>query len=195
MTGRTIFGRLSCTLWFVCLLIFAGTEIADAQETGRFDPVSVAVINFRAVLSRSDAAKSIREAVDARRAEYREKFAAIEKKLLQEQKELARTRSILSTEAFEEQSALLKQKARAAQQEAQARNRQLNRAFDAAFEKVQKALFDVVAEIAEEFGIHLVLFRSSIVLAVKKLEITGEALARLNEKVQKVDVEFELAPE
>jgi hypothetical protein len=47
--------------------------------------------------------------------------------------------------------------------------------------------------LAEETGAGIVLFRSSIVIAVKKLEISQEALKRMNKKVSKVEVVFELA--
>ena len=147
------------------------------------------------MLSKSDAARSIREAVDARRAKYREQFAAIEKELLEEQNALQRKRAILSPEAFEKQAAALREKARVAQQDAQARNRELKRAFDVALDKVQSALVEVVADLAQEEKIGVVLFRSSIVIAVKNLEISDAALALLNKKLGTVDVVFEGSPE
>ena len=131
--------------------------------------------------------------MDGRREAFREKFAQIEKQLREEQQTLAQQRPIITADAFEQRARDLKSRARQAQIEAQASNQQLKRAFDTAMDVVQKELFRVVAELAEETGAGIVLFRSSIVIAVKKLEISQEALARLNKKVSKVDVVFEPA--
>lgn len=187
----------------VCHAIFAATLLvvavavgngaAIAQAIPKLEPVAVAVIDFRGVLSKSDAAKSIRETIDARREEYRAQFATIEKQLREEQQALAQQRPIITADAFEQRARDLQNRVRQAQLEAQAGNQQLKRALDKAMDKVQKALFGVVAELAEEAGAGVVLFRSSIVIAVKKLEISQEALKRLNAKLSKVDVVFEPA--
>lgn len=178
----------------VALTVFASTPFpVSAQEILKLEPVAVAVIDFRGVLSKSNAAKGIREVVDARRAAFRTQFAGIEKQLREEQQALAQQRPIITADAFEQRARDLKERARQAQLEAQASNQQLKRAFDKAMDEVQKSLFRVVAQLAEEAGAGIVLFRSSIVIAVKKLEISQEALKRLNASLAKVEVVFEPA--
>ena len=59
-------------------------------------------------------------------------------------------------------------------------------------DKVQKELLRIVAEVAEETGVGVVLFRSAIVIAVKKLDISKEVLQRLNRKLPEVKVRFEM---
>ena len=151
------------------------------------------MIDFRGVLSQSEAAKNIRQTVDARREEFRAQFATIEKQLREEQQALAQQRPIITADAFEQRARDLQNRVRQAQLEAQAGNQQLKRALDKAMDVVQKELFRVVAELAEEAGAGVVLFRSSIVIAEKNLEISQEALKRLNAKISKVDVVFEPA--
>ena len=166
---------------------------AVAQTIPKLEPVPVAVIDFRGVLSQSEAAKAIRKTIDARREEFRAQFAQIEKQLREEQQALAQQRQIITADAFEQRARDLQNRVRQAQLEAQGGNQQLKRALDKAMDKVQKQLFRVVAELAEEAGAGVVLFRSSIVIAVKKLEISQEALKRLNAKISKVEVVFEPA--
>ena len=166
---------------------------AWADAIPKLEPVAVAVVDFRNVLSKSDAILSIRKTVDARREAFREKFAQIEKQLRKEQQALAKQRSIITVDSFEQRARDLKNRARQAQTEARASNQQLKRAFDTAMDVVRKELVRVVAELAEETGAGVVLFRSSIVIAAKKLEISQEALKRLNKKVSKVKVVFESA--
>jgi len=164
-----------------------------AEAVPKLEPVAVAVVDFRSVLSKSDVALSIRKTVDAERETFREKFAKIEKKLRKEQQILAQQRSIITADVFEQRARDLKNRSRQAQVEAQNSNQKLKRAFDTAMDVAQKELFRVVAELAEETGAGIVLFRSSIVIAVKKLELSQEALRRMNKKVSKIDVVFEPA--
>ena len=180
-------------LVLVGVVIGCATAPAWAEAIPKLEPVAVAVVDFRNVLSKSDAALSIRRAVDARRETFREKFAKIEKKMRKEQKTLAQQRSMITADAFEQRARELKNRGRQAQIEAQTSNQNLKRAFDTAMDLAQKELFRVVAELAEETGAGIVLFRSSIVIAVKKLELSQEALRRMNKKVSKIDVVFEPA--
>jgi outer membrane protein len=174
--------------------ILAGVKhSAVAQAIPKLEPVPVAVIDFRGVLSQSEAAKGIRKTIDTRREEFRAQFARIEKQLREEQQALAQQRPVITADAFEQRARELQNRVRQAQLEAQAGNQQLKRALDKAMDQVQKELFRVVAELAEEAGVGVVLFRSSIVIAVKKLEISQEALKRLNTKISKVKVVFEPA--
>jgi Skp family chaperone for outer membrane proteins len=192
VTQATVYRRVAVLLLAGLIAVLAVAR-AEAQAIPKLEPVSLAVIDFRGVLAKSDAAKGVRKTIDARRAEYREKFAKIEKQLRDEQQALAQQRAIITAAAFEQRARELKARARAAQQQAQAGNQLLKRAFDKAMDGVQKKLFRVVAELAEEAGAGVVLFRSSIVIAVKKLEISQEALKRLNKQLPKIDVVFEPA--
>lgn len=191
-TVRTLLGG-TLTVALLVVAVLVGNVSAVAQTIPKLEPVAVAVIDFRGVLAQSEAAKSIRKTVDAKREEYRAQFATIEKQLREEQQALAQQRPIITADAFEQRARDLQNRVRQAQLEAQAGNQQLKKALDQAMDKVQKELFRVVAELAEEAGAGVVLFRSSIVIAVKKLEISQEALKRLNAKISTVEVVFEPA--
>ena len=182
---------------FVVLIVVTGivalTSVGSvgAQSTSKINPVPVAVIDFRGVLSKSDAAKSIRQSVEAKRDTLRKKFSQIEKKLREDQQALAQQRPIITAEAFEQRARELKERAREAQLEAQAGNQQLKRAFDTAMNDVRKELVRVVAKLAKEAGAEIVLHGSAIVITAKNLELSQQALGRLNQNLPRVDVVFE----
>jgi outer membrane protein len=188
--GRHLF--CSGALWFpiVCLLIALKTSPVNADVLPKFESVSLAVVDFRGVLAKSDAAVTIRKKVDARRTKYKKKFSEIENNLRKDQKILSKKRAIITAEAFEKRARELKKKARVAQKRAQATNQLLKKTFDQAMNKVRKELLGIIAEVAEETGAGVVLFRSAIVIAVKKLEISQEVLKRLNRKLPTVEVVF-----
>ena len=167
------------------------TLFVRAQASSELEPVSLAVVDFRGVLAKSEAARNIRSAVDEKRQKLRKYFLEVENSLRDEQKNLSKKRSIVTAEAFEKRARKLKEKAQSAQKLAQTSNQKLKKSFDEAMDKVQKELLRIVAEVAEESGVGVVLFRSAIVIAVKKLDISKEVLKRLNKKLPDVKVRFE----
>ena len=165
-------------------------EVVNAESMAKFKPVSIAVVDFRGVLAKSSAALSIRGKLDKERIKYKKEFSGLEKKLRVAQQKLAKQRAIVTAEAFEKRARELKENARQAQKRAQATNQRLKKSFDQAMDKVRKELLKIIAEVAEETGAGVVLFRSAIVIAVKKLEISQEVLKRLNKRLPVVEVIF-----
>ena len=177
--------------FILLMMLVLQTSFVRAQASSELEPVSLAVIDFRGVLAKSEAARNIRSAVDEKRQELRKYFLEVENSLRDEQKNLSKKRSIVTAEAFEKRARKLKEKAQSAQKLAQTSNQKLKKSFDQAMDKVQKELLRIVAEVAEESGVGVVLFRSAIVIAVKKLDISKEVLKRLNKKLPDVKVRFE----
>ena len=183
---------MKVTIPFVLMIVLVlQTSFVRAQISSELEPVSLAVVDFRGVLSKSEAARNIRSVVDEKRQELRKYFLEVENSLRDEQKDLSKKRSIVTAEAFEQRARKLKEKAQSAQKLAQTSNQKLKKSFDQAMDKVQKELLRIVAEVAEESGVGVVLFRSAIVIAVKKLDISKEVLQRLNKKLPEVKVRFE----
>ena len=178
-------------LFILSAMLVLQTSFVRAQVSSELEPVSLAVVDFRGVLAKSEAARNIRSAVDEKRRELRKYFLEVENSLRDEQKDLSKKRSIVTAEAFEKRARKLKEKAQSAQKLAQTSNQKLKKSFDQAMDKVQKELLRTVAEVAEESGVGVVLFRSAIVIAVKKLDISKEVLKRLNKKLPDVKVRFE----
>ena len=183
--------KLPIPFIFLAVLL-SQMSFARAQVSSELEPVSLAVVDFRGVLSKSEAARNIRSVVDEKRQELRKYFLEVENSLRDEQKDLSKKRSIVTAEAFEKRARKLKEKAQSAQKLAQTSNQKLKKSFDQAMDKVQKELLRIVAEVAEETGVGVVLFRSAIVIAVKKLDISKEVLQRLNRKLPEVKVRFEM---
>ena len=172
------------------LLIMMSAGKMSAETVQKLEPVSLAVVDFRGVLAKSSAAVSVRKQSDKERSKYKKEFAEIEKKLRVAQQKLAKQRAIVTAEAFEKRARELKDKAREAQKRAQVTNQSLKKSFDQSMNEIRKNLVKIIAEVAEETGAGVVLFRSAIVIAVKKLEISQEVLKRLNEKLPTVKVVF-----
>ncbi len=70
----------------------------------------------------------------------------------------------------------------------QTRKRELDQAYAYGMKEVQRALTVIIAEIAKERGFNLVLPQGRIVFADNSLNITDEALRRLNSRLPSVKV-------
>ena len=67
-----------------------------------------------------------------------------------------------------------------------ARNRQLEEALSYGMQRVNLAALKIVASIAEELGLGLVLDKTQLLLVSKGLEFSDQALERLNSEVVSV---------
>lgn len=179
---------------FRLLLLAAGVVLAAgpaaAQKLPPFAPPTIAVIDTPTLLRKSDAARNIQQQIEAQRTKYQEQIARDEKALRQAEQELVQQRALLSPEAFAERRRQFEQRVADFQKGVQAKRRQLDQAFAQAINKVESALLQVIADIAKEAKVQLVLRKSQIVIAEKALDISDEALARLNKKISKVAVEL-----
>ncbi len=71
----------------------------------------------------------------------------------------------------------------------QAHNKTLKDLLDRGIRQVQKSLIDVVQEIATERNLDLVVTAGSVVLQNPQLDITEEAMTRLNARLPAVPLE------
>lgn len=170
-----------------------GSSLAIAQATDQETDgaiSAVGVIDVQSVLRQSLAAQSIQEQIDARREAYQSQVTEEERALREAEQDLARKRAILSVEDY--QTAVRDFQAEVAdiQRKVQSRKRGLDEAFAKAMSEVRQKMVSAVAEIAEERGYDLVLFKNQIVIAAKSLDITEEVRRRLDEALPRVEVDL-----
>ena len=100
--------------------------------------------------------------------------------------ELARQRAILSADAYAKRRQELERQVAKVQREIQERRQGLDEVFSNAMTQVRLRLIDIVQDIAKARGADLVLAKATVVLVRPDLEITNEALERLNEELPSV---------
>jgi Skp family chaperone for outer membrane proteins len=152
------------------------------------DDFPITVVDVQGVMRASQAARMIHDLIEARRTAYHEAATADERRLRQVEQDLAQQRAALAPEAYQQQVREFQAQVVEVQRQVQLRKRALDEAFTAAMSDVRQALVSVVAEIAEERRIKLVLFKSQIVIAEKALDISDETLKRLDERLPSVAV-------
>lgn len=166
--------------------LFPLARPASAQQAQV--PLVVAVLDVNHILRDASAAKAVRDQVDKQRDAYQADLVQQENKLRETDKQLAQQRATLSQEEFAKQRNDLNQKIDQLRQESDKRKQQLEKAFNAGMQQVTKALEGVLAEIAKQRGLTLVLNKAMVPLSANDLDITQEALKALNAKLPTVAV-------
>ena len=125
------------------------------------------MIDVPGVMRASLAAKSIQNQIDARRAAYQLRVSEDERALRDEERSLAEKRAVLDQMAYQEELRAFQAWVAEVQRAVQARKRVLDEAFTTSMAEVRQEMISIVAEVAEERGLEVVLFKNQIVIAAK----------------------------
>lgn len=178
-------GRLRLAVLLSALLVaVAGTTV----RAEKLPPAVVAVVDYQRLLREAKAAQSIRTQIEARRTRYQEEIRTEEKRLVEQEKELARQRGVLSTEAFAQKRAAFEQDAARVQRMVQERRRELDAVSSAAYAELRNAIIEVVGGLAKDREFNLVLPSSAVLLFSPQLDLTEEALTQLDRRLPDVPV-------
>lgn len=171
----------------VMLLALAGWQGgANAQDAD----IAIAVVDVQGALRNSNAARGIQEVINERRQAYQRQVSDEEQALRRVEQDLQQQRTILPPDIYQQQLRGFRDRVAEVQKSVQQRRRGLDQAFANAMNQVRDVLVTVIAEIADERGAKVVLFKDHIVIAEKSLDISDEALLRLNERLPSVPVEL-----
>jgi len=181
---------------FVCIIatVFAIAPLPAAPLAQSLPPPVVAVLDFDRILRDSAAHKNILPQMEKLQNQMQDEVRAQEKALRDAEADLQRQRGILAPEAYQQKRREFEQRIAAAQQDVNVKKQTLERAFGNAMNDVRGALLQIAAEIARERSITLMLPKSSVVLAVPELDISKEALTRLDKRLPSVQVSLAEKP-
>ena len=158
---------------------------AAAQEVG--SPIII-VIDTQKILRESKAVQSIQKQIGEQRTAYQDELKDKESALRQEDEALRRQSTIISPDAFSQRKRDLEKRVGALQREIQEKRRALDKVFSQGMQQVQAALVEITKDIAKARKADLVLQRTMVVFVHPKMEITDEALAKLNANLPSVSL-------
>ena len=157
---------------------------------GEVEPLAIAVVDVQGIMRAAKAAKAVHDQIEQRREAYQNQVSGEERRLRQAEQDLAQQRAVLAPDAYQQRVREFQGQVAEVQRQVQVRKRELDETFASAMNEVRNALVSVVAEIAEQRGIKLVLFKSQIVIAEKSLDVSDETLQRLNDRLPTVKVDL-----
>ncbi|MBM3597752.1 MAG: OmpH family outer membrane protein [Alphaproteobacteria bacterium] len=161
-----------------------------ARAVDKAPVANIVVVDFQNVLRQAVASKKVTDQLEKHRATFSEEIQKMENQLRQQEEELKQQRAVLAPEAFNQRVREWQERAAGVQQQVQTRKRQLDQAFSESMLKVREVLLQITAELATEAGANLVLPKHEIVFVDPKLDLSKEALARLDKKLPSVAVKI-----
>lgn len=168
----------------VLVLLFSAPQAWAAE-------ISIAVVDVQSLLTESDAAKSIQKQVQVERDKFvkqlkdkEDSLRAMEKELLEKAKDMEVSELSKKKKEFEEAFA----ETRVMAQKGKAR---IDGALVEGMDKLKKAVFEAVGEVAEEKGFTLILARQQVVASDKSLDISEESMQKLNAAVSDITLTFD----
>jgi len=171
---------------FVILASFAVFLPADEAAASS----KVAVVNVQKIMKESKAAQAVRSQVTAKQKAFQAELDKKEGELQKEDQDLAKQRSVLSPEAFEKKYKDFRKKAAEAQKEVREKRGKLDRGFTEALTEIQKKVTEIVAGIAKEKEVEMVVANTPVLYVSPDLDITDAVLSKLDAQLPNVTVNF-----
>jgi Skp family chaperone for outer membrane proteins len=160
-----------------------------AQDTTKA-ALSIAIIDINGVLEQSTAIKKIRAIIDEENKKFLASTDEEQQSLRSEELELEAQRDILSETEFNLRLKQFQDRVAVLQQKLQRQRREFDASLQQANEQLRKLLYQIIAEITKENGYTLVIQKQNIVLYDLSIDISDQALLRLNERTKDMTVTF-----
>ena len=101
-------------------------------------------------------------------------------------------RELLSSEEYEKQIKAFQARVTQLQQDIQKKRQAIDNAYQKAQSDIRSEALSIIAEIAREMKLDLVLNRDSSLIFLPHLNISDEVLTRLNERTKNARIEIEV---
>lgn len=165
-------------------------SLAAAPALAQTATPAIGVVNVAKIMQESKAATSVRSQLQSKQKSFQGELDSKEKELLAQDQGLVKEKDKTPKEEFDKKVAAFREKAAGAQREVAQKKAQLDKAFAAALEEVQKNVLDVTKQVASEKKLTLVVSSAQVLYGDPSLDITDEVLKRLDSKLPSVSVKF-----
>jgi outer membrane protein len=185
--------RLARRLLAGALLILAAAASPPlrAQQADAAKPVLapvILIVDLQQMLQDSKAAKGVQAVLNQQYGTYSKEVAQREDELRKNREELERQRTVLAPEVFNTRASELQQRYDELGKEVQGRRQALQQSLNESMNKVRNAALEIIADIVKERKANLVIEKQAMVFEAEDLDITAEAIKRLDQKLPSVPV-------
>jgi outer membrane protein len=179
--------------WLIAAALCVCLPGAGAQAAENLG--SVGVIDVTVIFSQSEAAKSIEKQRNDLREGFLDEITRKEDDLRKQEQALKTDAQTLSQDEYSKRVRAYEENLNATRKLAQENKAELEDATGAAMDKLREALYVITREIAGEKGFSLVISNRDVITGEKSLDITEEALRRLNQRIKTVAVKIVKTPD
>ena len=171
-----------------CAAFVSAVLAAAASPADNGAPPRIAVVDIERVRRSAAAVQAIRTQLGSYLDVYRTETQREEQEIRAAQDELTSKRAVLSPEGYAEERHNLEGRLVEAQGRVQQRRQALERVNMEAMEQVKQALESIIAEIARERELTVILRKEQVVYVTPTIEITDEVLRLLDQRLPSVAI-------
>ena len=182
---------LGCMIWGMPA-VMAQTTTESAPPSQSMDVQRIGLADLNGILRAADANKKVRELLDTQRQKFQDEFSVVEAELQQTERDLMSKRELLSSDEYDKQIKAFQQRVTQLQQDIQRKRQAIDNAYQKAQSEFRSEALSIIAEIAREMKLDLVLNRDSSLIFLPNLNISDEVLNRLNERTKNARIEIEV---
>ena len=173
----------------VAMLMLAN-QAAIAQETTSAPPMKIGVVDINSVMGQSTAMIKIRAVIDEENQKFQKTIEAEQIELRAAEEDLNNKRSVLDEEEFNRRLKAFENRVIVLQQKVQRQRQGFDVALEEANDQIRQLLLKIISEIATEEGYALVMLKQNVVLFETEIDMSPEALSRLNERTKDMKITF-----
>ncbi|HEX6842795.1 MAG TPA: OmpH family outer membrane protein [Stellaceae bacterium] len=179
--------RLAAAVAGAILIAVAMVGPLRAQSAPLPPPV-ILIVDLQQILQDAKAAKGVQAIINQEYSSYTKEVAQQEDELQKARADLERQRTILAPEAFNTRARDLQQRYDELGQVVEGRRQSLQQSLNEAMLQVKNAALAVIADIVKERKANLVIEKQAVVFEADGMDVTADAVARLDQKLASVPV-------
>jgi outer membrane protein len=153
----------------------------------------ILIVDMQQVLQEAKAAKEVQAALNQRYTAYSKEVAQQEDELQKGGAELERQRTVLAPDAYNARARELQQRYDELGKTVQSKRQTLQQSLNDAMGKVRAAALEVVGDISKERRATLVLEKQAVVYETEGMDISADAIRRLDKKLPSVPINLPAA--
>ena len=187
-----LFGKLAA-IFLISSLVFGSAFAQDtATKEADLSVNRIGLVDIEGVLRSAAASEKVRKLLDEQRDKFQQEFNLIEKQLQDTERNLTLKKGVISDAEFDAQLIAFQNKVTRVQQDIQYRRQALDSAYQKAQNDLRALAIDILAEIAAEKKLDLILARNSALIFLPHYNLSNEVLLRLNERTKNAKIEIEI---
>lgn len=161
---------------------------AVAQESAKDVPVVIGTLDWQEIQTQSKAGKSLMQTLQQRAKAINADVSKKEQAIRAKRQQLEQQRASLQAADYEAKRAQIDKEFEALRKESNTKRKELEKARNAGFEQMLKALDGVIRDVADKRGLTIILHRSAVVLGPDAWDITSEVKKALDAKLPAVKI-------
>jgi Skp family chaperone for outer membrane proteins len=183
--GRAIAAALVAAL---VALAPVGSSFAQTPAPQALPAPVILIVDLQQILQDAKAAKGVQAVINQEYSAYTKEVAQQEDELQKSRTELERQRTVLAPDAFNTRARDLQQRYDTLGQVVQGRRQALQQSLNEAMVTVKNAALEVIADVVKERRANLVIEKQAVVFEAEGMDVTPDAIARLDKKLDSVPV-------